>query len=283
MDIERAAADGIAVRILHAGRSIDRWAVVGEEDGRLAALELVHRAGVRLFVHGHADLVARGERAGVDIHGHVPVKREHRESAVLHHAGRDVVILLRVDDLHAAVHAGRYVRLHRFAGRGAQLLVELIELRLHSAHRAHNGGELHRGERVALLHGLARFDEDLFELHALGQDDLLRVRVGEHARAGNGRADAAGRDDRFAHGRGLHAADGLTDLFLCRAHAEENGEREHHNDRHRHNDAAALFALLFAPDRGEQRLVPIPGLLRGGRYLLFIHTFGLLSSFDFSG
>lgn len=89
--------------------------------------------------------------------------------------------------------------------------------------------------------------------------------------------------DRFAHGRGLHAADGLTDLFLCRAHAEENGEREHHNDRHRHNDAAALFALLFAPDRGEQRLVPIPGLLRGGRYLLFIHTFGLLSSFDFSG
>ena len=40
--------------------------------------------------------------------------------------------------------------------------------------------------------------------------------------------------------------------------------------------AAALFALLFAPDRGEQRLVPIPGLLRGGRYLLFIHTFVLL-------
>ena len=76
--------------------------------------------------------------------------------------------------------------------------------------------------------------------------------------------------------RAVQTPQGFSRALLCRAHAEENGEREHHNDRHRHNDAAAFFALLFALERGEQRLVPIPGLLRGGRYLLFIHTFGLL-------
>ena len=276
VDIEHALAESAAVGVQHRGGGVRRRAVVGNENGCLAALKLVYRAGVCLFVHGHADLVARGERAGVDIHSHVAVQREHRESAVLHHARGDVVILLRIDDLHAAVHTGRYVRLHRFSGRAAKLLVELIELGLHIAHRAHNGGELHRGERVALLHALACLDENFLELHALGQDDRLRVRVGEHAGAGDRRADAAGRDGRLAHGRRVHAADGFADLSLRRAHGKEYGERQHRDDRDRHNDAAAFFALLFTPDRGKQRLVPVLGLLRGGRYILFIHTLVLL-------
>ena len=242
-------------------------AVVGDKHGGRAVDHLFHLALEGLAVGaGNLDLLAGGERVGGNVRGHIAVHGQHRQSAVLDHAGGHVLVGLGVDDLHAAGHIAGKQHGHGLVGRAAQLGVQAGEGLLGLRERLHHRGGLHGRQIVPLLHLLSHMDQHLVHLHAFGQFQRLGVRVGELPRAGNGGDHTAG-----VHRIGLHRGGGggagvdpLLDLGAPVAHRGVQSPGDQRQNDHQHDDAAAFF-LPFPFSDGVKKL-PV-AIVRGSRLL----------------
>ena len=247
MDIQLAFADLSIVFRQNGNLFVILWAIVGDKHHGLSAGDGFH-GGIQAGAVS-ADccyLLALFQFIRLNLGSHVAVQRNVGQRTVLGHAGRHIGALFRQNALDTAGNTGSDLGIGGIALGIGNLIIQVIQLVLHTGQGGHDGGHVHGGQNVAFFHLVLVFHQHLNDLHAHRHGDIFQVHLGQGAAAGDHGVDGSGH-----HHMGLHirsrGSEAVLHLAAQMQHHRHQDQGDHGNgDKYITDQSVSAFLLVLA-------------------------------------